>query len=97
MTTINFRVDENVKNQATAIFEDLGLDMSTALNLFLRQAILYGGIPFAVKKPRWVFSSKEELHAKLQEAVNEIENGEPTTDAIDFMEELKEKYEKLLR
>ncbi len=94
MTTINFRVDENVKNQATAIFEELGLDMSTALNLFLRQAINYGGIPFALKKPRWVFSSKEELHTKLQEAVTELENGAPTLSHEDFWEQMRAKYGK---
>ena len=51
MTTINVRVDETVKQQASELFEELGLDMSTALNLFLRQAINYGGIPFEIKKP----------------------------------------------
>ncbi|MBQ8885344.1 MAG: type II toxin-antitoxin system RelB/DinJ family antitoxin [Clostridia bacterium] len=51
MTTINVRVDENVKKQANALFEELGLDMSTALNLFLRQAISYGGIPFEIRRP----------------------------------------------
>lgn len=51
MTTINVRVDESVKKQASELFEELGLDMSTALNLFLRQAISYGGIPFEIRKP----------------------------------------------
>ena len=51
MTTINIRVDENVKKQANELFEELGLDMSTAMNLFLRQAINYGGIPFEIRKP----------------------------------------------
>lgn len=51
MTNINIRIDENVKKQATELFEDLGLDMSTAMNLFLRQAIRYGGIPFDIRKP----------------------------------------------
>lgn len=50
MATINIRVDENVKKQANQLFEELGLDMSTALNLFLRQAISYGGIPFEIKR-----------------------------------------------
>lgn len=51
MTTINIRVDEDVKKQANDLFEDLGLDMSTAMNMFLRQAIRYGGIPFEIKRP----------------------------------------------
>lgn len=50
MATINIRVDEQVKKEANQLFEELGLDMSTALNLFLRQAISYGGIPFEIKR-----------------------------------------------
>ncbi|MBQ7227054.1 MAG: type II toxin-antitoxin system RelB/DinJ family antitoxin [Clostridia bacterium] len=50
MTTINIRLDENVKKQATALFADLGLDMSTAINIFLRQAIMHDGLPFAVNR-----------------------------------------------
>lgn len=50
MTTINVRVDEKIKKEASNLFEELGLDMSTAMNLFLRQAIMHGGLPFEVKK-----------------------------------------------
>ncbi|MBQ8685131.1 MAG: type II toxin-antitoxin system RelB/DinJ family antitoxin [Clostridia bacterium] len=79
MTTINVRVDENVKKQATELFEELGLDMSTALNLFLRQAINYGGIPFEVKRNHpCAVSSKQELIAKLLEAEQSLQNGERT-------------------
>ena len=51
MTTINIRIDKQIKKEATELFEDLGLDMSTALNLFLRKSIAYGGIPFEIRKP----------------------------------------------
>ena len=97
MTTINIRVDETVKQQATALFEDLGLDMSTALNLFLRQAIQYGGIPFEIRKPRWVIASDEELIAKLHEAEEHKEGGATGVDAFEFMAEQRKKYEKLSR
>ena len=48
-TKINFQVDTDVKNQSEAIFSQLGLNLSTALNIFLRQAIRENGIPFEVK------------------------------------------------
>ncbi len=51
MATINLRVDDNVKKQANEVFESLGLDMSTAINIFLRKAISYGGIPFELRQP----------------------------------------------
>ena len=47
------RIDATVKQQATALFDSLGLDMSGAVNIFLRQCILRGGLPFAVELPRY--------------------------------------------
>ena len=43
---VNVRVDSDVKNQAQDIFSSLGMDMSTAINIFLRQCIRKNGIPF---------------------------------------------------
>ena len=43
---INIRVDGDVKNKAQDIFAALGMDMTTAINIFLRQAIRTNGIPF---------------------------------------------------
>ena len=45
-TNINIRVDSDVKNQAQDVFLALGLDMTSAINIFLRQAIRKNGIPF---------------------------------------------------
>ena len=43
---INIRVDSEVKNKAQDVFSALGLDMTSAVNIFLRQAIRKNGIPF---------------------------------------------------
>ena len=43
---INIRVDGDVKNKAQDVFAALGMDMTTAINIFLRQAIRKNGIPF---------------------------------------------------
>ena len=48
-TNINIRTDAEVKANAEQLFEKLGLNMSTAVNIFLRQAIRQGGLPFEVK------------------------------------------------
>ena len=45
-TNINIRVDSKVKNRAQEVFAALGLDMTSAVNIFLRQAIRKNGIPF---------------------------------------------------
>jgi addiction module RelB/DinJ family antitoxin len=45
-TNINIRVDSDVKAKAQDVFSALGLDMTSAINIFLRQAIRKNGIPF---------------------------------------------------
>jgi DNA-damage-inducible protein J len=47
-TNVSFRIDTDVKNQADALFSKLGLNMTTAFNIFLRQSIREGSIPFSV-------------------------------------------------
>ena len=50
---INVRVDGEIKSQAQDVFSSLGMDMSTAINIFLRQAIRKKGIPFElVSEPK---------------------------------------------
>ncbi len=49
MSQIAVRVDDELKKEATAIFNELGLDMSTAVKLFLKQSVLTKSIPFDVK------------------------------------------------
>ena len=48
-SNLNIRTDAEVKSTAEQIFEALGMTMSTAVNIFLRQVIRQGGLPFDVK------------------------------------------------
>ena len=49
MALIQVRVDEELKNQANAIYNELGIDLSTAVRMFLKKSVLEGGIPFDTK------------------------------------------------
>jgi DNA-damage-inducible protein J len=49
-TNINVRVDRELKQSAEALFADLGLNMSSAITMFLRSAVSHDGIPFEVKR-----------------------------------------------
>lgn len=51
-TNLNIRTDAEIKTAAEQLFNELGLNLSTAVNMFLRQAIRTGGIPFEVKVDR---------------------------------------------
>ena len=48
-TNVTIRTDADVKRQAQRIFSALGVDMSTAINAFLRQVIYRNGFPFDVR------------------------------------------------
>lgn len=48
-TNLNIRTDKVIKDQAEVIFSELGLNMTTAINMFLRTAIREHGIPFELK------------------------------------------------
>lgn len=48
-TNLNIRIDKTTKDKAEEIFNELGLNMTTAINIFLRTAIREQGIPFELK------------------------------------------------
>ena len=50
MATLQIRVDDHVKTAADSLFNNLGLDTSTAVRMFLTAAIAKDGLPFTVKR-----------------------------------------------
>ncbi len=58
------RIDENLKKQATELFSQLGMDMSGAMNIFLRQCVMRGGLPFDVTLPKY----KQDVLDAMEEA-----------------------------
>lgn len=58
------RIDEDLKKQASELFSNLGMDMSSAMNIFLRQCVLRGGLPFSVEIPNY----SPELIEAMEEA-----------------------------
>lgn len=76
--TLHIRVNEKVKTNAEETLDMLGISLSEAVNMFLYQVNLVGGIPFEVKVPaseRIIVKNKEDLYHKLEEAENEINSG----------------------
>ncbi len=77
------RIDADVKKEATALFSSLGLDMSGAVNMFLHQCVLRGGLPFAVEMPQY---SRQTLDAMAE--ARHISR-DPDVKGYSSMEELK--------
>ena len=58
------RIDEELKKQSMELFAQLGIDMSSAMNMFLKQCVMRGGLPFAVEVPQY----KAEVLEAMEEA-----------------------------
>lgn len=69
---MNIRMDESTKKQAQRLFSEFGLDMTTAINMFLKQAIREQRIPFELK----LYAP----NAETIEAIEEVEEMKRTGD-----------------
>ena len=79
--TLNLRVNPSVKQRAEEVLSQLGIPMSTAIDMYLNQISLTGGIPFPVTLPKAPASvnadimNADEIHAKLQEGYEDMKAG----------------------
>lgn len=48
MAQVNIRIDDDLKARADALFDELGINMTTAFSMFIRQTVREGGLPFEV-------------------------------------------------
>ena len=92
ITTIptQIRIDANTKKEATELFKELGTDMSTAVNMFLRQCINTGGIPFRIRKPRYNKETEEAIEEARQISRN------PNAEVYHTFEEYQAAMQKVL-
>lgn len=67
-TPTQIRIEEKTKKQAVELLEGLGLNLSDAINIFLKQVILRKGIPFDVTYPEDVWEFKPEVMEAMEEA-----------------------------
>ena len=80
---INIRMDETVKKQAEELFSELGLNMTTAFNMFVRQALNKGGIPFEVMRKDDFYSPYNQ--EKLRESITSTNKTVKSLDELEKM------------
>jgi len=87
-TQLNVRIDESVKIQAEELLHGLGLNMSTAINLFARAIIREQGLPFDIKYNDTSFTTQERkmIDAGLKRAESDINSGS-TVNAHKYISE----------
>lgn len=79
---VQIRIDKDTRNEANQLFKELGTDMSGAVNMFLRQCINTGSIPFRIRRARY--------NRETEEAIEEAERllKDPNTPKYKTTEEL---------
>ena len=75
---VQFRIDDDLKNEATALYERLGIDLSTAMRMFLKRSIAVNGIPFSMILPKEEYSASKALG--LMDELNKISSENKTEE-----------------
>lgn len=74
------RVEPEIKEQAESVLEQLGIPMSNAVGMFLRQVVLQNGIPFEMKLPKteplaYENLTKEQFDEAIEKGIADIKSG----------------------
>lgn len=72
MAMVQFRVDDELKNKAVSICEDLGIDLSTAIRMFMKRMVIENRIPFPMVNAQETYNKEKALDA-LQQIQNEFQ------------------------
>ena len=94
-STIQIRVDDELKAKSDALFKDLGTDTTTAIRIFLTQALAVNGFPFEIKRTTvnpYEALSESELLAKLEKSRDHAEK-RMYKDSTEVSRDMRKKYE----
>lgn len=92
MTTVQVRIDEKTKKSAKKVLDDIGIDMSTAINVYFKQIVIYKGLPFKLLTENGLTPEQEE---EILKASEEAKAGKNVTgpfspkEAIEYLNSLK--------
>lgn len=83
-SVMQFRVDDELKAQAAAVCENLGIDLPTALRMFMKRTVIANGIPFSMTLPREDYKESRAVRAlhSLSEAAKKNGTADMTLDEI---------------
>ena len=93
-STIQVRVDDELKAKSDKLFKDLGTDTTTAIRMFLTQALYVNGFPFEIKRARtnpYEALSEAEFLEKLEKSRQNVAEGK-YRDASEASRNIREKY-----
>lgn len=74
-TLLQVRVEDSLKEEAAKVFDNLGIDTSTAVRMFLRRAVMENGIPFRMTLPKTPYVSERGYRAMMEIGESAEKNG----------------------
>ena len=87
-TNFSVRMDSDIKKQCEALYSELGMNLTTAINVFLRQSLRVGGLPFDVRVEQ---PNKETMAAMLEaERISHDPSAKRYSDIEEALKALKE-------
>jgi DNA-damage-inducible protein J len=78
-TSITIRMDENLKKQAETLFEDMGLNMTTAFTIFTKAVVRQGKIPFEIAVDPFYSEANQ---ARLMKSIAQLKAGKGTAHEL---------------
>ncbi len=93
-STIQIRVDDDLKTKSDALFKDLGTDTTTAIRMFLTQAVAVNGFPFEIKRVienSYKALTEQEILDKLEKSREHAAQG-MYKDAAEVSRDMRAKY-----
>jgi DNA-damage-inducible protein J len=89
MAQVNIRIDDDLKDRAEALFNELGLNMTTAFTIFVRQAVRQGGIPFEITTKTEEDPFYNEANMKrLRESIQQLRQGKVVVKTMEELERM---------
>ena len=95
-TNLNIRIDKEVKSQAESLLSEMGMSLSTAVNIFIRQLIRDGSIPFIISVDKNNAGTYNLQHIRQKLAEAEIQFNDPVVKRLD-VDEVMGKYQEKYR
>jgi DNA-damage-inducible protein J len=83
---VTIRLDRNIKEQAEDMFNSFGMNMSTAINVFIRQSLRLGKMPFSISDPFY----SEKNQARLRESIAQYKAGKVVVKTMEELEAMED-------
>lgn len=97
MSTVAVRVDDQLKDEATELFQSLGLDMSTAVKMFLIQSVKTQSIPFEIKNKSFISDEEFQKLVELKSKGIRVRADDPESVKEFFGDEDFSEYEEYFK